>query len=211
MAFITDSSGNGPNAIIVVDLASGRSVRRLDDHPSMKASPGFIPFVEGQPLMQRTAGQPPRPITSGADGIAIDGTGTRLYYCALGARRLYSVSLDALANEHVSEADVAATIIDHGEKGASDGLEADEQGHIYVTNYEQNGIGRWLPDGTLETLVHDPRALWPDTLAVATDGYLYFTANQLHRQARFHNGVDQRERPFSLFRVKIDGTPVRLR
>jgi len=48
------------------------------------------------------------------------------------------------------------------------------------------------------------------TFSVASDGYLYFTANQLHRQAQFHNGVDQREKPYSLFRVRIDGGPVKL-
>jgi sugar lactone lactonase YvrE len=45
-------------------------------------------------------------------------------------------------------------------------------------------------------------------MSVAADGYLYFTANQLHRQAGFHEGVDKRERPYTLFRVKIDGGPV---
>ena len=43
MAFITDSSQMGPNGIIVVDLASGRSWRRLHDHPSTKAE-GFTNF-----------------------------------------------------------------------------------------------------------------------------------------------------------------------
>ena len=38
-AFLTDSSDKGPNGIIVVDLASGRSWRRLHDHPSTKADP----------------------------------------------------------------------------------------------------------------------------------------------------------------------------
>jgi Major royal jelly protein len=47
VAFITDSSDTGPNAIIVVDLATGRSRRQLNDHPSTKAEPGFLPFVEG--------------------------------------------------------------------------------------------------------------------------------------------------------------------
>ena len=30
--------------------------------------------------------------------------------------------------------------------------------------------------------------LWPDTMSLAGDGYLYFTANQLHRQPSYHNG-----------------------
>lgn len=59
-----------------------------------------------------------------------------------------------------------------------------------------------------ETIVHDSRALWPDTMSVAGDGYLYFTANQLHRQANYHNGRDMRVKPNSLFRVKIGATPV---
>jgi hypothetical protein len=43
-----------------------------------------------------------------------------------------------------------------------------------------------------------------------TGGYLYFTANQLHRQAPFHEGTDLRQKPSTLFRVKIDAGPVLL-
>jgi len=45
---------------------------------------------------------------------------------------------------------------------------------------------------------------------VARDGHLYFTANQLHRQARYHGGKDLRQKPYALFRVRIDAGPVRL-
>src|ERR671939_624614 len=53
MAFITDSAQNGPNGIIVVDLASGNSWRRLHDHPSTKAEDlqTFLPIVEGRPFV----------------------------------------------------------------------------------------------------------------------------------------------------------------
>jgi sugar lactone lactonase YvrE len=65
---------------------------------------------------------------------------------------------------------VAKTVKDLGEKGASDGLESDAEGRVYATNYETNAIARRKVDGTYETLVSDPRALWPDTLALAHDG-----------------------------------------
>ncbi|MEP0785315.1 major royal jelly family protein [Trichocoleus sp. DQ-A1] len=212
MAFITDSSSSGPNAIIVVDLASGKSWRRLNNHPSTKAEPNFLPSVEGQPLMMRSPNQPPSHIKVGADGIAISADGDRLFYCPLAGRRLYSVSVDALANEQLTKSQVAATVVDLGDKsGASDGLESDAENRVYLTNYEHNSILRRLPDGMYETLVHDPRVLWPDTLSVASDGYLYFTANQLHRQPNFHGGRDLREKPYSLFRVRIDGNPILLR
>jgi sugar lactone lactonase YvrE len=210
MAYITDSSGNGPNGIIVVDLDSGRSWRKLNDHPSTKAVLGFLPSVEGQVLLERMPNQPPKPITIGADGIAISADGKQLYYCPLASRKLYSVSVDALSNEQLSDEQVARTVVDLGEKGGgSDGLESDAQNRVYLTNYEQNAIQRRLPNGQIETLVHDPRVLWPDTLSLANDGYLYFTANQLHRQARYHNGQDLRVKPYSLMRVRVDAQQIK--
>ena len=209
-AFLTDSSDKGPNGIIVVDLASGRSWRRLHDHPTTKADPAMLALVEGRPVMERPPGGPPKPVTMGSDGIAIAHDGSRLFYCPLVSRRLYSVSVDALVDARIADSQVATTVLDHGEKGPSDGLESDDRGRVYATNYEQNAVLRRSPDGRFETLVHDPRVLWPDTLSVARDGHLYFTANQLHRQARYHEGKDLRQKPYVLFRVKIDAGPVRL-
>lgn len=215
MAFITDSSQNGPNGIIVVDLGSGESWRRLHDHPSTKPErlQTFLPIVEGQPFLQRHAdGTVQIGPAMGSDGIAISADGERLFYCPLGSRRLYSVSVERLADRSHDEAAVVATLVDEGDRGgASDGLESDADGFIYSTNYEHNAILRRGPDGLWQTLVHDPRLLWPDTMSVATNGYLYVTANQLHRQPRYHQGQDLRQKPYSLFRVHIGSLPVMLR
>ncbi|MFL6341852.1 MAG: L-dopachrome tautomerase-related protein [Nitrososphaeraceae archaeon] len=217
MAFITDSAQNGPNGIIVVDLASGGSWRRLHDHPSTKPEQlkTFLPIVEGRPFLEyQQPGGSVKHIGAamGADGIAISSNGDRLCYCPLGSRRLYSVSTDALADKALDEQKVSATIVDEGDRGgAADGLESDSAGYIYSTNYEHNAILRRSPDGKWETVVHDPRLLWPDTLSLATDGYLYVTANQLHRQARFNKeGRDLRRKPYTLFRIKVDAQPVLL-
>jgi len=209
-AFLADSSDKGPNGIVVVDLASGLSWRRLHDHPTTKADPTMLALVEGRPVMERPPGGRPKPVTLGSDGIAIAHDGSRLYFSPLVSRRLFSVSVDALIDARLPDSQVAATVVDHGEKGASDGLESDDLGRVYATNYEQNAVLRRSPDGRFETLVHDPRVLWPDTLSVARDGHLYFTANQFHRQARYHEGKDLRQKPYVLFRVKIDAGPVLL-
>jgi len=214
MAYITDSADKGPNGIIVVDLATGNSWRRLHDHPSTKAEPAehFMPVVEGRPLMEREPGKPAKPVTMGADGIAISADGSRLFYCPLATRRLYSVATDALADPHLSEAGVAATVRSEGDRGGgADGLESDAQGRLYATNYEHNAILRRDLDGNWETVVHDPRLLWPDTMSLAGDGHLYVTANQLHRQAKYQGGEDKRHKPYSLFRIPVDAAPVRLR
>jgi hypothetical protein len=101
---------------------------------------------------------------------------------------------------------------------ASDGLESNDKGRLYQADYEHNGVLRPGTGGQHETLVYDPRVLWPDSLSLANDGYHYFTANQMHRHEMFHNGNhemfhngnDLREKPYALFRVKVDAGPVRL-
>ena len=214
MAFITDSAQKGPNGIIAVDLASGDSWRRLHDHPSTKAEDiqTFLPIVEGRPFLeQQPDGSVKQGAGMGSDGIAIGADGERLYYCPLGSRTLFSAETNSLADRSLNDQEVGATVIDEGDRGgASDGLESDASGCIYSTNYEHNAILRRGPDREWETLIHDPRLLWPDTLSLATDGYLYVTANQLHRQARYHNGRDLCRKPYTLFRVRVDAQPVLL-
>ena len=215
VAYITDSAQNGPNGIIVVDLASGESWRRLNDHPSTKAEDlqTFLPIVEGRPFVvkEQESGSMKLAANMGSDGIAISTNGEWLYYCPLAGRRLYSVSAEALSNKAVDDRYISQTVKNEGDKGgASDGLESDAEGRIYATNYEHNSIMRRNSNGEWETIVYDPHLLWPDTLSLAHDGYLYVTANQLHRQARFHNGRDLRRKPYTLFRVKVNAKPVRL-
>ena len=204
MAFITDSAQNGPNGIIVVDLASGESgvdsmiMHRLNLRISEPSS-----IVEGRPFIITARWIMEAECSYGVDGIAINSDGSGLYYCGLCSRNLFSIATDALANRNISEQEVPTTISNHGDRGgASDGLESDSSGNLYSTNYEHNAILRLRhSDSIWETLVCDPRLLWPDTLALANDGYLYVTANQLHRQARFNKGKDLRVRPYTLFRI----------
>lgn len=199
-AFITDSSEQGPNGIVVVDLGLGESWRRLHGHPTTTASADLLIIVEGRPFSG---------MRMGCDGIALSADGLRLYYCPLASRRLYSVSAEALADRSMEEMDVEATVIDEGDKGgASDGLESDDAGNVYATSYEHNAVLMRSPGGQWETIAHDGRLLWPDSLSVAADGHLYVTANQLHRQASFNDGRDRRRKPYMLFRVPIDARPV---
>ena len=204
-AYITDSGDSG---IVVVDLASGFATRRLDNHFSTQIVPKFVPYVEGDAMYKTAPGKFPGYVQFASDGIALSADGSRLFYCPLASRHLYSVSTAMLRNGKAAESVVENSVIDHGEKGMSDGLEADAQGRVYVTLPEQNAIARRLPNSLYQTVVRDPRLLWPDTLSIANDGYLYVISNQLHRQKGYNYGKDLRVKPYSLFRVKIDGTPI---
>ena len=205
--YLTDSSLRGPGAIIVMDIASGRAMRRLSGVPATSVDPAFVPVVEGLPVMVEGADGKPKPLGVASDGIALSADGQTLYFTPLSSRHLYAVSTALLRDASVSEQQLAAAVQDLGEKGASDGMEADADGAVYAGDYEHNSIRKRLPDGQWQTLVHDPRLLWPDTLSIGPDGYLYFIANQLHRQAAFRGGQDQRQKPYSLLRLKIDAAP----
>jgi sugar lactone lactonase YvrE len=211
VAYITDSSANGPGGIIVVDLESGNSWRKLTGHRSTSPDLSFVPIVEGERLATRETGKVPVPVNIASDGIALSSDGRTLYYCPLSSRHLYSVSTELLLDPADNSKTISEAVVDLGEKGASDGLESDDTGRIYAGDYEHNSIRQLQTNGEWKTIVHDPRVLWPDTLSVASDGYLYFTANQFPRQPQFHEGQDLREKPYILFRVKIDAGPVLLK
>jgi sugar lactone lactonase YvrE len=200
VAYVTDS---GAGAIIVLDLATGEAMRRLDGHPSTQAEDVLF-TVEGAPLyVRRSADESPGRVQVAADGIALSPDGETLYYCPLSSRRLYCVPTSALLNPRVGEEELAGYVRDLGAKPAVDGMIADARGAIYLSAFEQNAVMRRLPNGTIETVVQDPRLLWPDSFAIGPDGSLYATVNQLHRQAEFGGGVDRRERPFLLVRIPL--------
>lgn len=211
-AFITDSSRHGQNGIIVVDLATGSSMRRLQGHPSTCPDPGLAPIVEGgQALLVRRARREASRPTVGSDGIALSADGETLYYRPLISHHLYGVSARALADAKTSDADVASTVKDLGDVGfASDGLEADAEGRLYLTDYEHQAVRVARPGEVPQLLVADPRLIWPDTLSLATSGDLYLTVNQLDRQPDFQGGQDLRRPPYALFRVRVDAHPVLL-
>ena len=196
-AFITDS---GTGAIVVVDLESGKSWRRLAGHPSTKAEPGYVPVIGGKELRDEN-GQVPR---INADGIAIDAEGEYLYYHALTARTLYRIRTSALTDPNLPEEQVAKYVEKVAETGAVDGMLMDAHDNLYLTALERNAILRYRPAGdALETIVQDDRIQWPDSMDISPDDFLYFTASQINRMPRFNLGKDERVPPYRMFKVWI--------
>lgn len=208
VAYITDSSTEGRNGIVIVDLGTGESWRHLDLDRSVRSEPQFLPFVWGVPVYSVPApGAPLTHLSMGSDGIAISPDGETLYYGPIGSRYLYSVPTSLLRERGpTSELKAQQGVNSHGQKGLSDGFETDSEGRVYMGNMEQNGIVVFDPRNATSTMwVRDPRISWVDTMSVGFDGYLYFTDNQLSRGALTYPGVDRRVRPFGAFRVRLPG------
>ncbi|KAH7139346.1 major royal jelly protein-domain-containing protein [Dendryphion nanum] len=213
VAYITDSSAEGRNGIVVVDLGTGESWRHLDGTKEVRAERGFVPFVWGVPLYYLP--RPGEPITTvplGADGIALSSDGEQLFWGPVGGRGLWSIPTARLrARGPESEILAQGSVKFRGERGVSDGFETDTNGRIYAGNMEQNGILLFDPrNGTVSTFVRDPRINWVDTMSIASDGYLYFTNNQLAFSAGFYPGTDRRVKPFALMRVRLPDNGTRV-
>ena len=217
VAYISDSSNEGRNGIVIVDLGTGKSWRHLDNTVYVRAETGFLPVIWGETVYSLPNG-PEMPIsqgTFGVDGIALSADGATLYFSPVGTRYLYSVpTARLLADDSTSELLATQSVMSHGQKGVSDGLETDSNGLIYGGNLEDNSIIFFNPaNGTINVFARDPRFGWIDTFSVATDGYLYFSVNQLFRTPMFYPGTDRRVKPYVLFRAKLpgNGTKVILR
>jgi sugar lactone lactonase YvrE len=209
VAYITDSSPEGRNAIVTVDLGAKEAWRHLTNNRAVLPTPGFVPTIWGTPVYRNGTipGQPIGNVNFGADGIALSADFATLYFSTTGGRELYSVPTARLRdNGPYSELLANGDVQRLGDKGLSDGLETDSNGNIYAGNMEDNSIVIFHPDtGTVSVFVRDPRFSWTDTMSVRTDGYLYFTENQLWLGPGYHGGVDKRDKPFVLFRVKLPG------
>ncbi|TGJ87663.1 hypothetical protein E0Z10_g1091 [Xylaria hypoxylon] len=198
IGYITDSSFEGHNAIIVVDLGTGESWRHLDLVHSVRGESQFVSFIWGQPTYYAASSKSPLSTNpTGSDGIALSADGETLYFGPFASRYLYSVPTARLRDRSpASELLAQQSVVNHGQKGHSDGFETDSNNLIYVGNNELNSINIFNPaNGTAYPFVRDPRINWVDTMSVATDGYLYFTSNQVLES--------EKKRPFGLFKAPL--------
>lgn len=205
---MTDSSPEGRNGLITIDLGTGESWRHLDNTPYVRPEKGYTPFIWGEVIYSQMGARAPISHGSfGADGIALSADGATLYWSVVGGRYLYSIPTVRLRDRSLtSEIMAEAAVSNHGQKGVSDGLETDSNGFIYAGNFEGNSIEIFNPaNETITIFARDPRIGWTDTFAVATDGYVYFTENQLWRTPMFYPGTDRRVKPHALFRAKLPG------
>jgi sugar lactone lactonase YvrE len=166
VAYITDSSSEGRNGIIIVDLGTGESWRHLNGIPEVRSERGFVPYVWGTPLYYIPG--PGLPLTYtplGADGIALSADGTELFWGPVGGRTLYSIPTERLRDQSLhSELLAQAAVQNRGERGVSDGFETDTNGYIFAGNMEQEAISFYNPKNASTTLfVRDPRINWVDT------------------------------------------------
>lgn len=163
VAYITDSSQQGRNGLVIVDLGTKEAWRHLDNTEYVRATQGNFKQVWGEEVYYYNpeAGYFSYDPT-GADGLGFTDGGDTLYWSVTGSRYLYSIPTARLLDRSAtSEVLAQAAVVNHGQKGSSDGLMQDTNQYIYAGNFEQNAINIYNPrNGSVTAYVRDPRIGW---------------------------------------------------
>lgn len=153
IAYITDSSVEGRNGIIIADLGTGESWRHLDGNPAVRPDRQWLAYLWGVPLYAFNVGRPFGYNSFGADGIALSADGENLFWKSVGSRYLYSIPTARLRdNGPTSEVLAQSSIQSWGETGVTDGMETDTNGFIYHGNMEQNAVSFFNPKNGTDSL-----------------------------------------------------------
>lgn len=162
--------------IITYNMRTKELRRVLHQHVSTQDVPGYWFKIAGKPVWKD------RPMRTGADGIALSADRKTLYWCPLTARNLYAIDTAMLQDYSIPDEDIEQAVQDLGDKGTNtDGMGADNQGLIYYTMLEGQGIGIYNPqEKSFKPFVTDDRMIWVDGMTFDNRGFLIFNNNRLH-------------------------------
>lgn len=164
-------SDSGIGGIIIHDLETGKTIRRLSGLPVVKASnkapPAMLAHVKGGKTFH-----PPN-----SDMIEITADGKWLYWAAP-TGPLYRVETRILRDVARSDAEVASHVEAVYDNNFSGGCAMDSEGNVYFSETVTHNITVWSPTGTTAVLMSDPRLVRPDGSFISPDRKLYIPVKQ---------------------------------
>lgn len=200
-AYLTDAGRPG---LIVVDLDTGASRRVLDGHASTRARPDR-PIVLDRRQIKAPDGSA---LAVHADPLEVSADGQWLFYGPLSGP-WSRVPTRLLDDPSVPAAALAAAVEPWADLPALGGSVLDGAGNLYYSDLAANAIRKRAPDGTLTTLVQDPRLHWVDAPAIDDDGALWLPAAQIDRTPLFNGGRNRIEGPMSVYKLAGAAAPRR--
>jgi len=198
-AYISDTAEEG--AIIVVDLQSGATVRRLSNSTFTRPDAKFVGSYRGVPFYKREKGKKFAHLTNGANAIAL--SNGKVYFSPQASNRFHCVSQDVLADFSKNDAEIAVRVeLATRSPSYSTGAESDSLGRVYYGAPEQDAINFInTTSSEVQVFVRSPLLKWPDSFSQGLDGYLYATSNDLPGWPQFNNGKELRKPPFHLYKI----------
>ncbi|NGM65048.1 gluconolactonase [Sphingobacterium sp. SGR-19] len=196
LAYLSDP---GQAGIVVLDLATGTTRLLLAESSFTTADPNVVLSYEGSDMRDSKG----NPFRSNVNGIALTKDNRYFYFKPINTTKLYRIETVYLADASLTADELKAKVEDLGETTITHGLVADVKGNIYLTSSLDYSIKRYTPEGKVETVVQDSRLIWPDSLGVGSDGYLYFSCAQMNRLPQWNDGEDKVSYPYEVYRIKV--------
>jgi sugar lactone lactonase YvrE len=118
------------------------------------------------------------------------------------SRTLYRVRRTDLDDPDHEPAVLAARVERFAPKTTSDGITTDVDDGVYLSDPDQSAIAVLEPDGSLRTLLKDPKLRWPDGFSFGPDGWLYVTCSALHHVIMKSRAHVHSQAPYQIFRFR---------
>ena len=198
-AYLTDA---GQPGLIVLDLEGGRMWRALDGDKSVTQERTLM--AEGKPLVDPNG----KPIVINADQLEVSPDGATFYFQPC-TGPLYRIATRWLDDPGISDQDRVQHVALFADTPSTGGTAIDAAGNIYSSDTDHSRILKIAPDGTMTTLVSDPRLDWVDAMWIDDAGFLYMPASQLNRTPAQNHGVNAVQLPTTVYKMQIGAKPVR--
>jgi sugar lactone lactonase YvrE len=197
--FIADASiWRKSPAIIVYDVETRSARRVLERHASVEAQNYLI----RTPARDMTFAGGLVDLKAGVDGIALDTDNQWLYIAAMNNSDLYRVRVKDLLDPTLPARQLENEVEQFSNKPLSDGLSADLDGNVYITDVEHGSVMRVSPDRPLETVIRSPQIRWADALSFGPDGWLYLADSAIPSQVLRSRAHIEAQGPYFVFRFR---------
>ena len=199
--FISDPASGGNAALIVVNMSTGAARRVLEGHASVVPEAVDLIIDEVPVQIKDQSGHLFRPHI-GVNPITEDLNNEWVYFAPMHGHSLYRIKAEDLANEKLTDQDLASRVQRYSDKPISDGISIDKENNIYLGDLAANAIGVITKDKAYQQLVQCPRLSWVDSFSFGPSGKLYAIVNRLHQSATLNGGVAASKPPYYLLAVK---------
>jgi sugar lactone lactonase YvrE len=197
--YIADASIFRRNpAIIVYDIQKKTARRILESDPSVSPQD----WVIRNPIKEMVFLGGLITLKPGVDGIAIDKNDEWIYYAPVAHEGLSRVRTADLKNPQLTVQELSQRVERFSKKPLSDGILADKDGNIYITDVEHGSVMRVGTDRKLQTVIRSSRIRWADGLSMGPDGYIYLADSALPHLTLQSKSYMRAQAPYYIFRFK---------
>lgn len=196
LIYVTDS---GLGGIIIHDLASGQTIRRLSASSLLRKPENAVQRGFNGSILQDASHKKPE---VHSDVIEVTSDGIWLYY-ATPTGPLYRIRTSMLLDGALTDEMLEKNLNKIADIPSIGGSAIDDGGNLYLSNVEKRSIDRLKPEGIWETLIEDDRLITPDALVIDSNGWLYIPAPQIEYISTNNNGKDKTQSPWSVYRLRV--------